>query len=137
MGKKILVHGKATETFGFVAAVITGCIIIACTAAGASAAIKRYEYDSTGRLVKAISSTVIYHYGYDAADNLSSESVESIISGDVNLDMTVSLSDAVLSLQLMAGIASSEVIHYGADLDGDGKLGMSETLYILKDVAGL
>jgi photosystem II stability/assembly factor-like uncharacterized protein len=56
--------------------------------------------------------------------------------GDINGDRIVSLADAILGLQALAMLTSHE-INSGADVNGDGKIGLEEVSYILQWVSGL
>ena len=47
------------------------------------------------------------------------------------------LADAVQALQIVVGMEHSEPVDMDADVDGDGKIGLDEAIYILQDVAGL
>ena len=47
------------------------------------------------------------------------------------------LADAVLALQVVAGLEPSAPVYLDADVNGDGKIGLDEAIYILQDVAGL
>jgi hypothetical protein len=62
------------------------------------------------------------------------------LRGNINGDSKVDLADAILALQVMAGMNPSGVrANYplsGADVNGDGKVGPQELLYILQYVAG-
>ncbi|MCP4352897.1 MAG: hypothetical protein GY795_46195 [Desulfobacterales bacterium] len=58
------------------------------------------------------------------------------ITGDINSDNNVTLADAVLVLQLVAGAESLSKIRKEADLDGDGRVGLEEAVYILGKVIG-
>ncbi|MCP4344865.1 MAG: hypothetical protein GY795_04985, partial [Desulfobacterales bacterium] len=56
-----------------------------------------------------------------------------VMPGDVNGDNTVDLTDAVLGLKVLAGADTDDAeIHAEADVDGDGKIGMDDILYILR-----
>jgi len=58
--------------------------------------------------------------------------------GDVNSDHFVDLKDAILALQLLNRLdLTGEPIRSGADVDGDGKIGLAEALFILQKTAGL
>ncbi|MCP4105702.1 MAG: hypothetical protein GY749_09215 [Desulfobacteraceae bacterium] len=58
-----------------------------------------------------------------------------VMPGDVNGDSTVDLIDAVLGLKVLAGADTADAeIHAGADVDGDGKIGMDDILCILRKV---
>jgi len=54
--------------------------------------------------------------------------------GDINRDGQVLISDAILSLQVMSGLAPSE-IYLDNDVNGDGKIGMEDFIFILQKVA--
>lgn len=78
--------------------------------------------------------------------NDSAESIATILGidlngtvgpGDVDNNETVELSDAILSLQVSAGIGSISTIHHGADVNGDNRIGIEESIYILQKVAGI
>jgi hypothetical protein len=56
--------------------------------------------------------------------------------GNVDGDQDVDLADAVLALQVVAGLNPAGV-QSNADVNGDGKIGMQEVAYILQKVAGL
>jgi hypothetical protein len=57
--------------------------------------------------------------------------------GDVYKDGNVDLLDAVSALQVCTGMRSAEEVNAFADVDGDGKIGMAEVIYILQKTAGL
>jgi len=59
-----------------------------------------------------------------------------IIPGDVNHDLAVDLSDAILALQLTSKM-DPVGIHFGADVNSDGKIGVAEVVFILQKEAGL
>ncbi|MFH1235602.1 MAG: endo-1,3-alpha-glucanase family glycosylhydrolase [Parcubacteria group bacterium] len=56
--------------------------------------------------------------------------------GNVNGDQRVDLRDAILALQVLCRM-SSQNIDLRADIDGDGKIGMAEAIYVLEKVVGL
>lgn len=57
--------------------------------------------------------------------------------GDVNKDGFVNLSDAVLALQVFTGIVPTDVVAVDNDVNGDGKVGMAEVIYVLRKVANV
>ncbi|MCP4107298.1 MAG: hypothetical protein GY749_17440 [Desulfobacteraceae bacterium] len=59
------------------------------------------------------------------------------ITGDINGDNNVTLADAVLVLQLVAGAEPLSKVRKEADLDGDGRVGLEEVVYILGKVINL
>ncbi len=48
----------------------------------------------------------------------------------------VSLSDVIIVLRILAGISVTETGNL-KDINGDGKIGMEEAVYVLQYVAGL
>jgi len=58
------------------------------------------------------------------------------IMGDIDGKGTVDLADAILTLQILAGINPPDV-NVGADVNNDGRIGLEEVVYILPKVAGL
>ena len=59
-----------------------------------------------------------------------------VISGDINDSGIVDLADAILALQVPAGL-SPDGVHLSADVNGDGKIGLEEVIYVLQKVSGL
>ena len=61
--------------------------------------------------------------------------------GDVNGDLDVNLTDAILALQVLAGFEPQEFITdypvSGVDVDGDDTVGLAEAIYVMQKVAGL
>jgi M6 family metalloprotease-like protein len=58
-------------------------------------------------------------------------------AGDVNNDQKVNLADGIVALQILTGITPSSSVIQEADINGDGKIGMEEVIYILETVAGV
>jgi hypothetical protein len=58
-----------------------------------------------------------------------------VVPGDVNGDGFVTLTDAVIALKGLVGQGPAWV-NKGADVNGDGRIGMAEVLYILQKAAG-
>jgi len=63
------------------------------------------------------------------------------IKGDIDGLNGVTLADAILALKVISGLSPAGIrANYassGADVNGDGKIGMAEVLYILQIVAGM
>ena len=68
--------------------------------------------------------------------NMALSGTGSCVKGDINGDAIVDLTDAILALQVLAGLNPGG-IHLSADVDADGKIGLAEVIYILQYVAGL
>jgi sugar lactone lactonase YvrE len=61
-----------------------------------------------------------------------------VLKGDVNHDHRVNLIDAILASRVLSCLdTSGETISLLGDVNGDGKIGMAEVLYILQTVAGM
>jgi|GEM_PF-5528932 len=58
------------------------------------------------------------------------------VIGDIDNKGSVDLIDAIIALQVLAGLNPSGV-NVGADVNGDQKIGLPEVIYILQKVAGL
>ena len=56
--------------------------------------------------------------------------------GDLNDDGLINLEDAILAIQVCAGMTASTPIYKQADVNGDSKIGLAEVIYILQKVAG-
>ncbi|MDA3833595.1 MAG: hypothetical protein PF495_09375, partial [Spirochaetales bacterium] len=60
--------------------------------------------------------------------------------GDVSGNGNLELDDAILALQIAAGIHPNicdACIQRGVDVNGDRRIGLEEAIYILQKVAGL
>ena len=64
-------------------------------------------------------------------------SVSVILAGDINNDQVVNLADAILAIKVVAGQVVNSQVYRDADVNGDGKIGMAEAIYILQKAAGL
>lgn len=65
----------------------------------------------------------------------------SALAGDLNNDNGVGLDDVVIGLQVMTGITPAgfhpEYAIAGIDVNGDGRAGLAEAIYTLREVAGV
>jgi YD repeat-containing protein len=103
-------------------------LLMICMAGAAFAASITYTYDAAGRLTKADygrGKTIAYMY--DNAGNLSRAT-----SASVN-----TLADAILVLQVAAGMGTQSVIQQIGDVSGDGRIGLAEAVYILQKLGGV
>jgi hypothetical protein len=57
--------------------------------------------------------------------------------GDLNRDGKLDLLDAILAIRVCISMTPAEEVNTDMDVDGDGKIGMTEVIYILQKVAGL
>lgn len=57
------------------------------------------------------------------------------LNGDVDRNGTVNLADAILAAQVMVGTAGPAFA--GADVNGDGKIGLAEAIFILQKAGGI
>ena len=55
--------------------------------------------------------------------------------GDINFDKQVSLADAILALQLTAGMEIPNQVFIEADLSRDSKIGLEEAVYVLQKLS--
>ena len=60
-----------------------------------------------------------------------------IMPGDVNLDYTVDLTDLIRSLEVMTDSLPAGEADKAADVDNDGRIGLEEAIYILRQIGGL
>ena len=67
----------------------------------------------------------------------SDESALVSIAGDVNGDGLVDLKDAVIGLQVCAGITPTDALYLSGDVNGDGIVGVPEAVFGLQMVSGL
>jgi hypothetical protein len=58
------------------------------------------------------------------------------VKGDINLDGSVNLTDAILIFQVLSRTFPTG-INWVADTNSDGKLGLADAIYILQKIAGL
>ena len=57
--------------------------------------------------------------------------------GDIDGNERVDLSDAILALQILSGVSPAGMVYKEADINGDGKIGIEEVIYILQKEAGI
>jgi hypothetical protein len=55
-----------------------------------------------------------------------------LIPGDIDDDGDADLGDAILGLQVLSGMEPYQPVFVTSDVNGDGKIGMAEVLYILR-----
>lgn len=57
--------------------------------------------------------------------------------GDINSDGAIDLTDAILSMQILNQVHPADPINPDSDIDGNGRTGLEEALYILQHISGL
>jgi len=57
--------------------------------------------------------------------------------GDIDGNCMVELTDAILGLQICAGLIPDVLINLDADVNGDTKIGLDESIYVLEKLAGV
>ncbi|MDA3832807.1 MAG: cadherin domain-containing protein [Spirochaetales bacterium] len=62
--------------------------------------------------------------------------VDEILKGDLNADDSVDLADAILALRVSVGISGGDV-YPDRDVNGDGRIGLEEVIYVLQKISGL
>ncbi len=73
---------------------------------------------------------------YDQVTRLTKFGPPALIKGDINGDSSVNLSDAVLGLQLLAGMGLPSPVDTRIDVNGDSRIGSEEVIYILQNISG-
>ena len=59
------------------------------------------------------------------------------MSGDLNNDGIINLSDTILALKVLSNAAVLFPVYNGADINDDGLLGLEEAIYDLQVTSGL
>jgi hypothetical protein len=78
-----------------------------------------------------------YNAGTNPNDKNSFPStLKTVLKGDINGDRTVTVADAIMALQAVAGM-NPVGIRLGADVNSDGNIGMEEAIYALQSAAAL
>ncbi|OQX00336.1 MAG: hypothetical protein BWK80_62085 [Desulfobacteraceae bacterium IS3] len=106
-----------------------------CTVFDADAVVITYTYDEAGRLTQAgYGAGKSIAYTYDNAGNMLNREAlgGSNVRGDVNGSLT--LADVIASLQIQSGKSLAANLP-AADINGDGKIGSPEAVYVLKYLA--
>ncbi|MFC1859063.1 immunoglobulin domain-containing protein [Thermodesulfobacteriota bacterium] len=60
-----------------------------------------------------------------------------VMKGDINDDQVIDIQDAILAIQVYAGLIPESEVYILADVNGDGKIGIEEAIYILQEVSEL
>lgn len=62
---------------------------------------------------------------------------EPVGKGDINYDGQLNLIDAVLALQVIAGISPQQTVYKDANVNGDAEIGFAEVIFIPQKTSGL
>ncbi len=88
------------------------------------------EISAEGCIPKEVEATIVT----GEFTNIEGIELEFDGKGDINKDEYIDLKDAVLTLQILAGVPPSEDIHKEAALGEDEKIDMEELIYILQKI---
>jgi len=92
---------------------------------------------TSARSVSADGLTVVGQLGGESGNAFLARASSVLIEkGDINGDTVVDLANAILALQLLANKPLTGV-QLGADVNGDGRIGLPEVSYILQSLSGL
>jgi|APLow6443716910_1056828.scaffolds.fasta_scaffold448192_1 hypothetical protein len=117
--------------------IIALAILSFCCIGSAPASTVSYKYDSLNRLVEVLyDNTARIEYVYDVVGNCVSQTVIAFnLKGDINGDSDVNLTDAILALQIIAGLKPT--VYIQNEVNNDGRIGLAEAIYAMQKVAGL
>ncbi len=96
--------------------------------AGQSQVLIRFQLDWTSKW---------YHNIKWYIDDVKLYRVIDVTTGDIDNSKVIDLADAIPALQVVAGMEPTAPVYKEADVNGDGKIGLAEVIYILQKVAGL
>ena len=83
-----------------------------------------YARNETGHVTVSPATIITVAGGQDIVD---------VKPGDVNGDGVLDLTDAITALQVVSGLCSDPCyVHTDADINGDGRIGLAELLYVLR-----
>ena len=103
-----------------------------------SAATATYTYDSLSRLtLLEYDNDSFISFTYDATGNILqiTSNNQTLSPGDIDGNGNVTLTDAILSLQVVSGKSPSSNVAVFQDTNDDNKIGMEEVIYIIQSVA--
>ncbi len=60
-----------------------------------------------------------------------------LVRGDLNGDGNVDIADAVMVMQILAGMIPESEVFISSDVNRDGRIGLADALYVLQVVSGL
>jgi len=78
-----------------------------------------------------------YLFGFTPSYTVTGHYTIDLVDGDLSGEGDVDLTDIVMALQVMAGIAPASDVLLSGDVDGDDKVGIQEVIYILQSMSGL
>ena len=101
-----------------------------------------YTYDKLDRLIEVVygsgSDGTLSHitYTYDeAGNNTSITSLGGVLFGDIDDNRSVTLADAILTLQIISGQEPASPPVKKSDVNGDQRIGMENAIYILQKLS--
>lgn len=59
------------------------------------------------------------------------------LKGDVDNSGNITLQDAIMAIQITAGMNTGAPVYTSAEVSGDNKIGIAEAIYILQCISGL
>lgn len=75
------------------------------------------------------------HFSDWALVAVASETSAEAIAGDIDNSETIDLTDLILALRLCTDLPVSSAVYTAADVNEDGKIGLEEAVYILRQIA--
>lgn len=123
---------KAFHLKQSIATIIFLLLIFVATSAFSFAATRTitYTYDNLDRLTSvSYGDEASISYDYDDACNI----LRVVMQGGTQ---TINLSDAIIAMQILIGIAPSLMESNILDINADGKIGIAEAIYILQAISG-
>ncbi len=120
---------------------ITAVILLNFCSIGAqvsSAATATYTYDSLSRLTLVeYDNDSFISFTYDATGNILqiTSNNQTLSPGDIDGNGNVTLTDAILSLQVVSGQSPSSNVAVFQDTNNDNKIGIEEVIYIIQSIA--
>ena len=97
-----------------------------------------YTYGTSGRVTEAaLNYGVHILYSYDVTGNRLQRNIaiDTPGAGDVNNDGSVTLEDALLSLQILSGNVTDTPVFKDSDINSNDRIDLVETVWIMQIIA--
>jgi len=78
-----------------------------------------------------------YLDAFTPSDTLTGEFIIDLADGDLSGEGEVDLTDAIMAMQVVAGVEPVTAVLPSGDVDGDNRIGLEEVVYILQAAAGM